>query len=145
MSRHNATLAGNHGRADSEGVRMLKEWHHKFSVPIKDSPQYPGEKRAMLRAELITEESQEFASACLEGNLVEMADALGDLLYVVIGAALECGIPADAVLAEVHRSNMTKVWADGTVHYREDGKVLKPPTYSRADVAGVLRAHGWQG
>lgn len=68
----------------------------------------------------------------------ELAKELADLLYVVYGTAEEFGIPLEAVFKEVHHSNMSKIWSDGTVHYREDGKVLKPPTYYQADVEGIL-------
>jgi predicted HAD superfamily Cof-like phosphohydrolase len=72
-------------------------------------------------------------------DLVEAADGIGDILVVTYGAANRLGINAQAVFDEVHRSNMTKVWPDGTVHRREyDGKVLKPDTYSPANIAGVL-------
>lgn len=116
----------------------LREWHSRFGVPILDAPKFPGRERADLRVKLINEEALEFQQAAERGDLIEMADALADLVYVVYGAALECGIPLDDCFDEVHRSNMTKVWDDGTVHYREDGKVLKPPTYSPADIALVL-------
>lgn len=123
----------------SKAVNMLKEWHSKFAVPIQDTPRFPGKERARLRVALIDEEATEFRSASYDADVVEVADALADLLYVVYGAALEWGIPIDAVFAEVHRSNMSKVWPDGTIHYREDGKVLKPSTYSPADIARILR------
>lgn len=123
----------------TETMRSLIEWHDKFGVPIVSSPTPPSDARRKLRIELIREEfERELVPASEAGDVVEVADALGDLVYVIYGAALEWGIPLDAVFAEIHRSNMTKVWPDGTVHYREDGKVLKPPTYSRADIKGVL-------
>lgn len=122
----------------SHAISMLVEWHKKFGVPVKLTPQYPGEDRAELRIELIREELEEFEAASNSGDIIGVADAIGDLLYVIYGAALEWGIPADYVLREVHRSNMTKVWPDGTVHYREDGKVIKPPTYSPPDIKGIL-------
>lgn len=67
----------------------------------------------------------------------ELAKELADLLYVVYGTAEEFGIPLEAVFKEVHHSNMSKLWPDGTVHYREDGKVLKPPTYTEANIKRV--------
>lgn len=125
---------------------MVREWHLKFGVPVAEQPTIPNQSRRQLRIELIWEEYNEFKSASgflglgtKETDLTEAADALADILYVVYGAALEWGIPIEEVFAEVHRSNMSKVWPDGTVHYREDGKVLKPSTYSPADAAGVLR------
>lgn len=71
-------------------------------------------------------------------NMVEAADALADLIYVIYGMALEMGIDLAKVLAEVQRSNMSKLGEDGKPIYREDGKVLKGPGYFRPDVAGVL-------
>ena len=72
-------------------------------------------------------------------DTVEAADALADLIYVIYGMALETGIDLAAVLAEVQRSNMSKLGADGKPIYREDGKVLKGPGYFAPDVAEVLR------
>lgn len=71
-------------------------------------------------------------------DVVEAADALGDLTYVIYGMALEAGIDLDRVVAEVHRSNLSKLMPDGTVKRREDGKVLKGPDFSAPDIAGVL-------
>ncbi|MDX9698627.1 MAG: hypothetical protein RBT55_03555 [Rhodocyclaceae bacterium] len=76
-----------------------------------------------------------------EVNLVEAADALGDLDYVVQGANLVFGFPAEPVLTEIHRANMSKLGADGLPVYREDGKVMKGPNYTPPDVAAVLAAH----
>jgi predicted HAD superfamily Cof-like phosphohydrolase len=77
----------------------------------------------------------------LEPNLVEAADAIGDILVVTYGAANRLGVDAQSIFNEVNRSNMSKVWEDGTIHKREsDGKVIKPPTYSPANIAGVLKA-----
>ncbi len=70
--------------------------------------------------------------------VVEAADALADLVYVIYGMALETGIDLAAVLAEVQRSNMSKLGADGRPVYREDGKVLKGPGFFSPDVAGIL-------
>jgi predicted HAD superfamily Cof-like phosphohydrolase len=102
----------------------------------------PPEERKKLRLELIREEFKELTEASDANDIVAVADALADLLYVVHGAALEWGIPMDPCYKEVHRSNMTKVFPDGTVHKREDGKVLKPPTYSPADLVTILKRFG---
>jgi predicted HAD superfamily Cof-like phosphohydrolase len=122
----------------TRAVEMLLEWHKKFGVPVSLVPCIPPRDRRDLRASLITEEAAEFDLASTAGDITEAADALADLLYVIYGAALEWGIDVDAVLEEVHRSNMTKVWPDGTIHMRDDGKILKPPTYSPADIRKVL-------
>lgn len=93
-----------------------------------------------LRWDLIEEEVSELASALLrDQDIVEVADALGDIAYVVFGAALSFGIDLDAVLDEIHASNMSKLGADGKPIYREtDMKVLKGPGYFRPDIRKVL-------
>jgi len=127
---------------ESAASHSLRAWHATFRIPLSTRVAVPPIERRDLRVELIREELRDFTQASAgAGDVVEAADALADLLYVVYGAALEWGIPLDAVFAEVHRSNMTKVWPDGTVHYREDGKVLKPSTYSPADIRGVLERY----
>lgn len=119
-------------------LAIVREFHERFGVPVVDSPKLPDLDRALLRYQLITEEYEEFREASANRNLIEVADSLADMVYVIYGTALEYGIDLDRVLDEVHRSNMSKVWSDGSIHYRGDGKVLKPPTYSKADIAGVL-------
>lgn len=120
-------------------VAAVREFHEKFSVPCADAPT-PGDlDRRDLRFALIEEEVKEFADACCEHDVIEMADALADKSFTSpIGAAVEFGIPIDRVFAEVHRSNMTKLWPDGKPRYRDDGKVLKPDTYSPANIRGAL-------
>lgn len=122
---------------------LVREFMHKFGQQIVDMPTIIADSQTRdLRASLITEEAAEFKEATDTQSLVGIADAIADLLYVVYGAANAYGIDAQVVFEEVHRSNMTKVWEDGTVRRREDGKVMKPSTYSPADVAGVLRRLG---
>lgn len=75
--------------------------------------------------------------------LVEVADAIGDLLYVVYGAALTFGLPAREVFAEVHRSNTTKLDDDGNPIGRHGGKITKGPNYSAPELLGVLRSAGF--
>jgi predicted HAD superfamily Cof-like phosphohydrolase len=119
---------------------MVAHWHSRFGVPVEGRPAVPGEKVRALRVELIREEFAEFCDASAAGDIVGVADAIADMLYVVYGAAHAWGIPVGEVFAEVHRSNMSKVWADGTVHRRDDGKVLKPSTYSPANLEPIIRA-----
>lgn len=90
---------------------------------------------------LLDEEVQELRDALAARDIVQVADALADVVYVALSAGASYGLPMDAVLAEVHRSNLTKVAADGVVATRSDGKVLKPDTYSPPDIASVLRGH----
>lgn len=112
---------------------MVREFHAKFGVPDSASPDISQHRE--LRIKLIAEEFRELRLALDANDVVEVADALADLLYVTIGAALQWGIPLDRVFAEVHRSNMTK---DGGGK-RADGKILKGPGYAPPDVAAVLR------
>lgn len=118
----------------STNYEQVKQWHRKFNVPAPDAPTLPPAERRGLRSTLIKEELMELAYAFMTDDIVEVADAIGDLLYVVYGTAVECGIDADKVFAEVHRSNMTK---DASV-VREDGKIMKGPHFSPPDIAGVL-------
>lgn len=115
-------------------------FHATFGLPGNDSPtaDVPADLAA-LRVRLLAEEVEEFAVATDERDLVGIADALADIVYVAYGAAVTYGIDLDAVLAEVHRSNMTKLDADGRVLLREDGKVMKSDRYTPPDVASVLR------
>lgn len=131
-------------------------FHKAFGHPVNETPTVPDIETRLLRVKLIAEELIELADACgvklsIDGNylhvepadrdrcdLVEVADALGDLRYVVDGANLVYGIPGHAVLQEVHRSNMSKLGADGKPMYREDGKVMKGPRYSPPDIEKIL-------
>jgi len=119
--------------------KNLRDFHEKFGLTINDTPTIPGDDVLQFRINLINEEAEEFEQAAKARNLVEMADALADVIYVALGAAVSLGIELDPVFQEVHRSNMTKVWSDGQVRRREDGKVIKPPTYSPANIAQELQ------
>ena len=116
----------------------LRDFHEKFGLTVNDTPTIPGDDVLQFRVNLINEEAEEFEQAAKARNLVEMADALADVIYVALGAAVSLGIDLEPVFEEVHRSNMTKVWSDGQVRRREDGKVIKPPTYSPANIAQEL-------
>lgn len=118
----------------------VQQFHRAADVENPGYPQLPTFERQMLREDLIEEELWELREAWSEGDVVAYADAVADLLYVVYGTADEAGIDVDAVFAEVHRSNMTKVRDNGKVLRREDGKILKPDTYSPPDVESVLDA-----
>jgi predicted HAD superfamily Cof-like phosphohydrolase len=131
------------GKPTNRMQQLVQLWHEAFGVAVSTQPTMVDAATRELRIALIEEEAREFAEAARAGDMVGMADALADLLYVTFGAGVTLGIDLDPVLAEVHRSNMTKLWPDGTVHYREDGKVLKPPTYSPANIAGELAKQGW--
>lgn len=122
-------------------LEMLKEFHQKFELTVGTEPTgrlSPNDHR--LRYNLMAEELGEWDDAATLGNTREVAKELADLLYVVYGTIVTHGLTEvmESVFAEVHRSNMSKVWEDGTVHRREDGKIIKPPTYSPADLSEYI-------
>ena len=101
-------------------------------------PVFPEEHIQRLRIDLIEEELDELHLGIDNQDIVEVADALTDLLYVVYGAGQALGIDLDECFQEVHQSNMSKLGEDGRVIKREDGKVLKPDTYFPPDLKSVL-------
>lgn len=158
-----AALVAHDGVGEREGddpEALVRRFHHVYGLPIRaDGPSLDRESLGM-RMSLIAEEFAELTGAVYgraareeieaayaravaadDGarDVVETADALADLVYVIYGMALETGIDLAAVLAEVQRSNMSKLGEDGQPIYREDGKVLKGPGYFPPDVARVLR------
>lgn len=146
---------------------MVTKFHKTYGLPTPAFPTLPPD-RTELRYELIAEELEELEQALAEEDLVAVADALADLVYVVYGAAIEFGLDLDALVAEVHRSNMTKLFTrreaaermmngegglsfkaapgheelvyDGRAYvvYREDGKVLKGPAFEEPELAAVI-------
>ena len=119
-------------------VDAVADFHSYFDLPVFERPVLPNVDRMTLRLSLIHEEVSELDVAAREQDITGIADGIADAIYVLIGMALEYGIPIEEVFNEVHRSNMTKVWQDGSVRRRSDGKILKPPTYSPADIEAVL-------
>jgi predicted HAD superfamily Cof-like phosphohydrolase len=117
----------------------VAEFHKAFGLPVRELPS--GEidcDLARLRVALLEEEVSEFVTASRTGNIVGIADALADITYVVYGTALTYGIDLDAVLREVHRSNMSKLDSNGKPLIREDGKVLKSDRYFPPEIEAVL-------
>jgi predicted HAD superfamily Cof-like phosphohydrolase len=94
---------------------------------------------ARLRVALLEEEVGEFVAASERRDLLGIADALADIVYVAYGTALTYGIDLDAVLQEVHQSNMSKLGSDGKPPIRDDGKVLKSERYFPPDIESVLQ------
>lgn len=118
-------------------MRMVGEFHEAFELPIADKPSIPGIAEIWLRQGLIDEEVEELRTASLERDIVEIADALADIIYIACGTALVYGINLEAVFEEVHRSNLSKS-ENGVVLRRDDGKVLKGPNWSPPDITRVL-------
>lgn len=117
----------------------VKEFMQKFGQTVRTKPEFPDNDTVHLRVDLIEEELKELAEAIAERNIVEVADALTDILYVVYGAGHTFGIDLDKTFAEVHRSNMSKLGEDGKPIYREDGKILKGPNYTPPDLTFILK------
>jgi predicted HAD superfamily Cof-like phosphohydrolase len=114
-------------------------FHRACDVPILAKPAFPDLARQKLRDDLLREEFNEFIDALDTYDIVKVADALADIIYIAAGTALEFGIPLDRVWAEVQRSNMAKVDpVSGKVTKREDGKVLKPEGWTPPDIAGAM-------
>lgn len=126
-------------------VVALRECHHVQRLAMNEVPtlDVPDEIKA-LRCALVEEEAAELRAALDADDIVEVADAVADLLYVVYGAALTFGIPVGAVFSEVHRSNMTKLDDAGEPIMRADGKVVKGPNFSPPDLLPVLCRHGYE-
>ncbi len=119
---------------ESVGVFM-----HTFNQEIKHEAEFPSKDVCKLRVDLIAEELKELKEAIRDKDIVEVADALTDLLYVVYGAGHAFGIDLDACFSEVHRSNMSKLGSDGKPIYREDGKVLKGPAFFDPDLTKIVQ------
>jgi predicted HAD superfamily Cof-like phosphohydrolase len=121
-------------------VEMVEGWHKIFGVPVREEPGFPPLDRRELRVNLIDEEFKELKKAIDEGDLVGVLDALTDLKYVIDGALCEFGLQGIAreAFEEVHRSNLSKLDADGHPIKREDGKILKGPNYTPPDLETIL-------
>ena len=117
----------------------VAEFHKAFNHPVEPKPIIPDIKRMLLRVELIQEELNEFALAIQEENLVEVADALGDLQYVVLGSVLEFGLGEKfpSIFAEIHASNMSKL-DNGFPLYANNGKVMKGSMSFKPDIKSIL-------
>lgn len=126
----------------AEATEHVRRFHEAFGISNATHPKGDiGDRDALLRYKLIREENEEYLEAALRGDLVEVADALGDILYILCGTLLKHGLEhkIDEVFREIQRSNMSKLGADGKPIYREDGKVMKGPNYFKPDIASILK------
>jgi len=112
----------------------VRDFMKTFGQEVKTEPELPDKETISLRIEWIAEEHNEEYDACEDKDLVAIADALTDILYVTYGAGHAFGLDLDSCFREVQRSNMSKLGEDGKPIYREDGKVLKGPNYSEPDL-----------
>lgn len=119
----------------------VEEFHQAFGIINGTHPHHPVDHAtAQLRHRLMAEENDEYLEAALAGNATEIADALGDQLYILCGTLLVHGMGEiiEEVFQTIQASNMSKLGPDGKPLYREDGKVLKGPNYFRPDIASIL-------
>jgi len=123
-------------------IAAVHQFHSAFGLGIENSPTAQlGEAKNLLRYKLMREENEEYLEAANAGDLVEIADALGDMLYILCGTIIEHGMQdkIEEVFEEIQRSNMSKLGADGKPIYREDGKVLKGPNYFKPNIEAILK------
>ena len=120
-------------------AEKVKLFMQTFGQEVKTKPEFPSRETMELRIELISEELNELWDAFDAHDIVEVADALTDILYVTYGAAHAFGIDIDKCFDEVQRSNMSKLGEDGKPIYREDGKVQKGPNYFKPDLKKILQ------
>lgn len=118
--------------------QLVQNFMWIFGQEVRKSIGWPGAEVAELRIDLIDEELNELREATEKQDLVGIADALTDLLYVVYGSGHAYGIDLDACFQEVHRSNLSKLDENSQPIYREDGKVLKGPAYSPPDLESII-------
>jgi hypothetical protein len=118
---------------------MVCDFMTAFGQKIRLYPEMPSEKEIELRVDLIEEEFTELKEAIKNNDIVEVADALTDILYVVYGAALTWGIDINECFDEVHYSNMSKLGDDGKPIYNNNGKVMKGPNYVKPDLEYIIR------
>ncbi len=116
----------------------VKNFMNIYEQEVKTKPSFPNEKIVQLRYDLIKEELDELSVAIKDEDIVEVADALTDLIYVVYGAGHSFGIDLDKCFAEVQRSNLSKLNIDGKPIYNENGKVMKGPNYSKPNLKQFL-------
>jgi predicted HAD superfamily Cof-like phosphohydrolase len=124
-----------------ENIDKVREFHEVFGIAFEQQPQAVlSEKDYMLRFNLMKEENEEYLTACQAGDLTEIADALGDMMYILFGTIVRHGLQhkIEEVFTEIHRSNMSKLDENGNPIYREDGKILKSNLYFKPQIKEVL-------
>tara|TARA_B100000683_G_scaffold70263_1_gene68714 strand:- start:5280 stop:5756 length:477 start_codon:yes stop_codon:yes gene_type:complete len=125
-------------------IDKVRKFHEVFLIGNEDAPvANVKEETYLLRHRLMHEENEEYLQACKDGDLVEIADALGDLLYIWCGSVLKHGLQdvMEDVFNEIQRSNMSKLDKDGKPIFREDGKVMKSNLYFKPDIKAILERH----
>ena len=123
-------------------INAVKEFHTAFKIGHSDAPRADlGETKNTLRYNLMKEENEEYLEAVQNNDLKEIADALGDMMYILCGTIIEHGLQhkIEEVFDEIQRSNMSKLGENGKPIYREDGKVMKGPNYFKPNFSEILK------
>lgn len=118
-------------------ISAVQKFHESFGLTVNQKPiANLGETIHELRFNLMKEENEEYLDAVNKGDIVEIADALGDMLYILCGTIVSHGLQSkmEQIFDEIQQSNMSKLGSDGKPIYREDGKVLKGPNYFKPDL-----------
>jgi predicted HAD superfamily Cof-like phosphohydrolase len=121
-------------------LKQVEDFQKAFGSFIGEGPSFPPLERCVLRQRLLQEEVLELHEAWSNKDIVEVADAITDCLYILFGTAIEFGLQdkLEALFSEVHGSNMSKLDFDGKPIYREDGKVMKGPNYYRPNLKNII-------
>jgi predicted HAD superfamily Cof-like phosphohydrolase len=121
-------------------IQLVKDFHNVFDQKIANQPTLVPQHVGNLRYSLLLEENEEYLEAVKNNDLIGIADALGDQLYIIYGTILKHGLQhkIEEVFEEIHNSNISKLGADGKPIYREDGKILKGPNYFKPDINKIL-------
>ena len=122
-------------------IEAVKIFHEIYKLSYKENPTTEiGLDKIKLRFNLMAEENQEYLQAAKNNDLVEVADALGDMLYILCGTIIEHGMQdkIEEIFDETQKSNLSKLGEDGKPIYRNDGKVMKGPNYFKPDISKVL-------
>lgn len=126
-----------------EKINSVKEFHTVFKIGSREIPEGNIEEgEYMLRHRLMQEENDEYLEACKRGDIVEIADALGDKMYILFGTILKHGLQykIEEIFDEIQKSNMSKLDDNGQPIFREDGKIMKSKNYFKPDIIRILRS-----
>ena len=116
----------------------VKTFMNTYGQEVKNTPEFPDSKIVQLRIDLIQEELNELKEAINNNDIIEVADALTDILYVTYGAGHSFGVDLDNCFNEVQNSNMSKLGDDGKPIYNESGKVMKGPNYFKPNIKKII-------
>ena len=124
-------------------IKHVKKFHESFGIDNQLIPNANiSEKTYKLRYKLMQEENNEYLDACKNGDLNEIADALGDMMYILCGTILSHGLQdkIELIFEEIQKSNMSKLDKNGNPIYRKDGKILKSENYFKPNISKILDA-----